>query len=236
MATLNLTQPDGTPLDFLLDPGWSLSEPVVPPEPVPLAGASRGLAAAIRSLIGKLARGWALGKRRGLLNALLEAIGTALADVEADAASMMDEIDPRTAVRLLPDFERVLGPDPCGRDLGPRTIEQRQRQAHQRWTARGGQAIPYFVGMAARLGETIEVEEFWPTRCGVLRAGMPLIADGEQFTWRIRVALISQWIFRAGQNVAGDPLGGYALSDIECELRRLKPAHTQLVFAYSEEP
>lgn len=195
----------------------------------------RSVSSLLASLVRQLPPGWVLAFRGGVLDALLEAFAGRLADAEADAAILMDEIDPRQAVRLLTDFERVLGPDPCGRDLGERTLEQRQRQAHQRWTARGGQSIPYFVETAARLGAVVEVEEFWPSQAGVLRAGQPLVAEGEQFTWRIRLPLISQWLFRAGQNVAGDPLGGYALSDIECELRRLKPAHTQLVFAYIEE-
>lgn len=193
---------------------------------------SRTVASILASLIGKLPSGWVLASRGGVLDALLSALAQPFADAEAEGEALMREIDPRTAVRLLPDFERVLGPDPCGRDLGNRTLEQRQRQAHQRWTARGGQSVTYYIETAARLGVTIQVEEFWPSKAGVLRAGQPLVADGEQFTWRVKLALISQWWFRAGQNVAGDPLGGYALSDIECELRRLKPAHTQLVFAY----
>ncbi|HEV2501595.1 MAG TPA: putative phage tail protein [Mesorhizobium sp.] len=193
---------------------------------------SRTVATILGSLIGKLPIGWVLAFRGGVLDAVLEAFAQPLADAEAEAEALMREIDPRTANRLLQDFERVLGPDPCGRDLGNRTLEQRQRQAHQRWTARGGQSVPYYIETAARLGVTIQIEEFWPSRVGVLRAGQPLIADGEQFTWRIKLALISQWWFRAGQNHAGDRLGGYTLSDIECELRRLKPAHTQLVFAY----
>ena len=195
----------------------------------------RSVGAVLAGLVRQLPPGWALAFRGGLLDAVLETFAGRLAEAEADAAALMDEVDPRQAVRLLPDFERVLGPDPCGRDLGERTVEQRQRQAHQRWTARGGQSIPYFLSVADRLGVVIVIEEFWPSQAGVLRAGQPLVADGEQFTWRIRLPLISQWWFRAGQNTAGDPLGGYALSDIECELRRLKPAHTQLVFAYIEE-
>lgn len=146
-------------------------------------------------------------------------------------AWLMDEVDPRNAVYLLPDFERVLGPDPCGRDLGAQTLAQRQRLAHQRWTARGGPSIPYFVELAARLGVEIQIEEFWPSKANVLRAGQPLVPEG---AWRVRLPLISQWIFRASANTAGEPLGGYALNDAECELRRLKPAHTLVVFAYVE--
>mgnify|MGYP001759980871 CR=1 FL=1 len=188
----------------------------------------------LASLIGKLPRGFALGKRGGVLDAVLDSIAKVLVQAEADAEKLMDEIDPRTANALLPDFERVLGPDPCGRDLGSQTIEQRQRRAHQRWIAKGGASIPYFVKMAASLGHTIEIEDFWPSIAGVLQAGQPLIAEGEQFTWRVKLQLISEWIFRAGVNQAGQPLGGFEISDIECELRRLKPAHTQLVFSYVE--
>ncbi|WP_454067999.1 YmfQ family protein [Brucella anthropi] len=188
----------------------------------------------LASLIGKLPRGFALGKREGVLDAILDSIAQVLMQAEADAENLMDEIDPRTANALLPDFERVLGPDPCGRDLGNQTLEQRQRRAHQRWIAKGGASIPYFIQMAASLGHTIEIEEFWPSNIGVLHAGQSLIAEGEQFTWRVKLQLISEWIFRTGVNQAGQTLGGIELSDIECELRRLKPAHTQLVFSYLE--
>lgn len=193
---------------------------------------SRSQASILQSLIGKLPRGFALGNRGGVLDAILDAIAKLLAASENDAAQLMDEIDPRTANALLPDFERVLGPDPCGRDLGNQSLQQRQRRAHQRWIAQGGASIPYFIKLAESLGHTIEIEEFWPSIAGGLQAGQPLIAEGEQFTWRVKLLLISEWIFRAGVNQAGQPLGDIEISDIECELRRLKPAHTQLVFSY----
>jgi len=195
---------------------------------------TRSQSTILASLIGKLPRGFALGKRGGVLDAILDSVARVLVQGEADAEKLMDEIDPRTSNALLPDFERVLGPDPCGRDLGNQTLDQRQRRAHQRWIAKGGASIPYFVKMAESLGHSIEIEEFWPSNAGVLLAGQPLIAEGEQFTWRVKLQLISEWLFRAGVNQAGQPLGGFEISDIECELRRLKPAHTQLVFSYVE--
>lgn len=193
---------------------------------------SRSQASILQSLIGKLPRGFALSNRGGVLDTILDAIAKLLASSENDAEQLMSEIDPRTANALLPDFERVLGPDPCGRDLGSQTLQQRQRRAHQRWIAQGGASIPYFIKLAESLGHTIEIEEFWPSKAGGLRAGQPLIAEGEQFTWRVKMQLISEWLFRAGVNQAGQPLGGIEISDLECELRRLKPAHTQLVFTY----
>lgn len=184
------------------------------------------------SLIAKLPPGWALGRRGGILDTLLYGVAVAIAVVEAEAEAMMDELDPRTSVTLLPDFERCLGPDPCGRDEGELSLDQRQRLAHQRWTATGGQSLPYLIETAARLGEIIEIEEFWPSDIGVLEAGGDLIADGEQFVWLVKLADRGEETFNTGAGQAGDPLGWVHLSDIECELRRIAHAHTTPVFSY----
>lgn len=193
---------------------------------------SRTVADVTRSLIAKLAPGWALGRRGGNIDAVLGGIAAPIADAEADAEALMDETDPRSAVKLLPDFERVLGPDPCGRDLGAPSLQERQRIAHQRWTAAGGQSLPYLISVAARLGVAIEIEEFWPSKAGVLRAGQPLIAEGEQFIWRVKLAPLGEIVFRAGAGRAGDPLGWIVISAVECELRRIAHAHTRIVFSY----
>lgn len=196
---------------------------------------ARSVATILQSLVQRLPNGWGLGRRGGVIDAILEANASAIAQVEADAEALMLETDPRTADKLLPDFERCLGPDPCGRDLDARTVEQRQRLAHQRWTATGGQSIPYMIRIAANLGVDVTIEEFWPSRAGVLHAGHRLRPEGCQFVWRVNIpGLISVVRFRAGVSRAGHLLGTFELSSIECELRRIKPAHTHVVFAYGE--
>ena len=198
---------------------------------------SRSVATVLASLIGKLHPGFALGRRGGVLDAVLAGFAVPIATAEAEAEALMDETDPRSSVKLLPDFERVLGPDPCGRDQGDITIRQRQQIAHQRWTAVGGQSLPYLISVAARLGVAIEIEEFWPSRAGSLRAGQRLTPEGEQFVWRVKLAPIGEFLFRAGDGRAGYPLGWIVLSGIECELRRIAHAHTVPVFSYTlEEP
>lgn len=186
-----------------------------------------------RSLIAKLAPGWALGRRDGVLDALLSAVATALHDVEKSAEALMTETDPRGSSHLLPDFERCLGPDPCGRDQASLNVNQRRQLAHQRWTARGGQSIPYFIALAARLGVTVTIDEFWPSRAGGLRAGQRLRPEGCQFVWRVNIpGLVTVVNFKAGASSAAHSLGSFAISSIECEIRRLKPAHTHVVFSY----
>lgn len=188
-----------------------------------------------QSLAAKLPTGFALAKRDGVLDAIYSAFAAAFANAEQDVHDLLREINPRMANKLLADFERVLGPDPCGRDQGARTLDQRQRLAYQRWTATGGQSIPYFINLAAVLGFSISIQEFWPSLANVLRAGQRLIPRGEEFVWLVKLKLENAWVFRAGRNVAGDRLGGFEISDAECILRRLKPAHTTLVFSYTED-
>ena len=166
------------------------------------------------------------------LQIIVQAPAQSLHRVEVRAAELMDEIDPRTAIVFLPDFERVLGPDPCGR--AGQTVAERQRIAHQRWTAKGGQSIPYFLQQAAALGIEVEIDEFWPSDAGWLQAGDELIADGQQFTWVVRLTPTAAFDFNAGAAVAGDPLGWFELSDIECVFRRQKPAHSQVIYRYVE--
>lgn len=99
--------------------------------------------------------GWAWPKD-GLFAALFEPAADLLADVEARAEVALAEIDPRTAVSTLGDYERVLGAAPCGQDVAAMTVSERQLSAHARWTARGGQHRQYYVDMAVRLGYSVE--------------------------------------------------------------------------------
>lgn len=175
---------------------------------------------------------WPRQSDDSLLHAVLKPAATLVSEIEATAEAMMEEIDPRTAYHTLGDFERVLGPDPCGRDPATMTVAERQLLAHQRWTARGGQSIAYYTELAARRGVAIHIEEFRICRAGVMRAGDLLINHPEQFTWLVRLQLGTFQIFRAGASVAGDLLYEIDLDGIECDLRRLAPEHTQIVFHY----
>lgn len=174
------------------------------------------------------------GATESLFEALFKPLSSGLADVEATAEAMMEEIDPRTANLLLPDFERVLGPDPCGRDPSTMSLEQRRGLAHQRWTARGGASIPYFIALAARRGVAVTISENRVSYAGELAAGEELVETPEQFIWTVNLALLGETLFVADDGQAGDRLYDLVLSDVECDLRRLKPAHTEVVFNYEE--
>lgn len=197
---------------------------------------SRPVDAVHREMLSHLPEGWIWRRdTESLLAAVLRPIAEEVADLEATAEAMMDEVDPRTAYHCLADFERVLGPDPCGRDTSAMTVAERQRLAHQRWTARGGQSISYFIGLAAARGVSVTIEEATLSRANVLRAGQRLVNHPEQFVWVVRLSLGSWRVFRAGASVAGNRLYDFSLSDIECDIRRRAPAHTLVVFHYMQE-
>ncbi|GLK85677.1 YmfQ family protein [Ancylobacter defluvii] len=185
-------------------------------------------------LLSQLPPGW-IWPRAGdgsLIGAILAAPATLFAEIEAVAEAMMEQVDPRTATDTLGDFERVLGPDLCGRDVSALSVARRQQLAHQRWVARGGQSIAYYVAMAAARGVVITIEEVRLTRAGVARAGDRLTNHPSQFVWVVRLALGLWRRARAGRAVAGSRTYEIELSDIECDIRRAAPAHTDVFFTY----
>ncbi|NIX75378.1 YmfQ family protein [Microvirga terricola] len=194
---------------------------------------SRSDDAALEELLSYVPPGWVWPRGEDtLLAALLWPLAAGIAIIEKQAEDMMAEIDPRTAVHCLPDFERVLGPDPCGRDPSTMSLNERQMLAHSRWTARGGQSIPYYVDQAAKQGVPITVKEFKPSEADLLCADDELIEDPEQFAWVVELALTKITEFTAGESEANDYLYETLLSGVECDIRRAKPAHTDVAFSY----
>lgn len=184
-------------------------------------------------LLSLLPPGWLWRRDRdSVIAALLTPLAGGIADVEQMAEDMLREIDPRLAGVCLTDFERVLGPDPCGRDTSTMSLADRRMLAHQRWTARGGASRAYFIGLAAKRGVAITISENRVTYAGEMVAGDEIIEPPEQFIWIVHLALTEETLFEADEGQAGDRLYDLIISDIDCDIRRLKPAHTEVVFRY----
>lgn len=161
------------------------------------------------------------------------------------AARFLDqESDPRFTRDLLERWETAFGlPDSCLSE--PVTIEARIAALMQRMTMEGGQSRAFFYRVAAALGYTIEIYEFSPFMAGVSEAGDTRDARGwyrwevgapeMRFYWKVAVLNARLSWFRAGSGEAGvdHHLEIGIASDLECVLRRYKPAHTEIVFDYS---
>ena len=191
--------------------------------------------AVLDELLALLPQGWAWDRSRGGdLAALLTPVANRQSAIEGQAEALLAEVDPRAAFYLLADYERVLGPDPCGRDLLLTTLADRRAAAHQRWTASGQPTPAFFIALAEQLGLPATIGEFLPPRCGAVVCGETVCAPAEEvFAWRITLPPDRLIEAVCGVSVCGDRLGDLVPPLAECVLREWAPAHTRPVFDYS---
>lgn len=182
-----------------------------------------------------LPRGLAWTRVAGsVLQRFWRVIADAIAGVHARTADLTErEAWPPASVELLPDWERVLGlPDPC---LGANPVTSaRQASVAARLAATGGQSIPYFVQLAQLLGGTIAVTEYQPFRLGVDAWGDPLRGASWAYVWQVELSGASLFWFEFGASTWGEPFWQVLGGAIACEIKRLSPAHTMVVFTAAE--
>ena len=170
---------------------------------------------------------------------------------DSRAADLLEtESDPRETVELLPDWERAWGlPDPCVK--APQGIEARRAALIIKMTMLGGQSREFFIAVAEALGYTITITEYLPYICGISFVGdsrgefnpdspndwMWQLGPPEiRFYWTVHVTGLRLTYFHTGSSETGvDRLLTIGTAeDLECILNRWKPAHTEIVFDYSE--
>lgn len=176
------------------------------------------------------------------LGMLLAGIAEELARIDARAGDLIEEADPRTALELLAEWERMAGlPDACYGQ--PDNIPERQVALTSRIIDLGGQSRAYFTALAASLGYVVSIDEFSPFRCGD-SCGKPCYDDDWAYAWRMNILPIEYDLpegqfyfaqFRCGDS-CGKPLRGWGAINLECLVNRYKPAHSTVLFSYDIEP
>ena len=182
---------------------------------------------ALRGALDKLPPGWAWAREPGSVwGRTLAPLAAEAVAFEQAAEAMLPEAAPGSSSALLPDYERVLGPDSC---LGPRraTFDERRHSAHIRWTGTGGASRQDFINLAAALGYVVTIDEFRPARAGRLRAGGRCYGPAVQWSWRITLPPTRVVEFRAGRSRAGDRLRSFGVPWLQCQLARNAPALCQ---------
>lgn len=150
----------------------------------------------------------------------------------ARSVNLLDDAFPVSPLELLPEWELSLGlPDPCAGVLA--TVQQRQQQVAARFIAGGGQSVAFFINYAATLGFPITIAEFSPFRVGINRVGDPLRGAAWAHAWQVNAPTFSVGHFRVGEDAVGEPLAWWGNNVLQCELLRLAPAQTALLFSYS---
>jgi uncharacterized protein YmfQ (DUF2313 family) len=143
-------------------------------------------------------------------------LADAVASLEQMQDSLVHQVDPRVATDLLADFERVLGPDPLGRDAGAVSIGQRQSLAFQRWTFSGGCSPDFYIALAASMGITITIQDrFTSSQCGATVCGDQLGPPGDELTWLITMPATTETDAICGVSECGDALGSFAPNPLE---------------------
>lgn len=167
----------------------------------------------------------------GALMQLLASIAVEFERLDGRAAQLLAEVDPASTTELLPDWERVVGlPDPCV--TLAQTVAERRQALEGRLTSVGGQSRRFFIGLAARLGYSITIDEF-VSAAAATAAGISFTGDEWASVWRVNVpTTVSITPFRVGAGAAGEPLRTWSNQVIECQFKRYKPAHTRVLFAY----
>lgn len=151
--------------------------------------------------------------------------------ISARAGNLISDAFPVAPVELLPEWEATLGlPDPCA-GVSP-TILLRQQQVAARFIATGGQSAAYYINVAAALGYPITVTQFAPFRFGQ-PFGQPLYGTAWAFAWRVNAPTFTVRYFTFGRDGFGEPFASWSNNVLQCELQRLAPAHTTLLFSYS---
>ena len=164
------------------------------------------------------------------LTKLLRAMADELARVDSRAGQLIDETDPRTTNELLADWKRVAGlPDSCV--TAAQSTAQRRAALHAKLTTLGGQSTAYFIALAASLGYTVTITEF-EQHTVVDDVEHPLYSHPWQFAWQINAPQDTVGTLSVTDTVA-DPLAWWGNELLECVIRRIKPAHTHVLFAYS---
>lgn len=167
------------------------------------------------------------------LGARFRPLAAELASIEASALSQLPEVDPRAALHLLPDYERVLGPDECGRDQLALTDADRRLLAWQRWTRGGNMCAGYFVAAGAAIGVALTIEEFPLSQCGELECGTEPVPFPQHLAFLVSLPASRSWDAECGELECGEAAGGFTPNLMECVIRAEAPLWTQPVFNYT---
>lgn len=163
------------------------------------------------------------------LTKLLTGIAQELFNCEVRVEDLLRESDPRTALEMLADWERVTGlPDPCTGPLD--SLEARRGAVVARLGHQGGQSRAFFLSLAESLGYTVSITEYRPFVAGSPAGGV--LSNGDWLhTWMVTAPETTVRKFKAGAG-AGERLATWGNDELECAIERAKPAHTNVIFAY----
>jgi uncharacterized protein YmfQ (DUF2313 family) len=164
-----------------------------------------------------------------LMAGALGAWGDGLARFEQHIDALAAELDPRTAIELLPEWEMSYGlPDPCLG--GAPTIAQRHASLMARVPGDGGLEPARYVALAARLGFTVSVTEYSAWTCDD-PCDQPIYDEAWNWAWAVNAPAVTTFEFTC-QSGCDEPLRVWGNAVLECSIRAVAPGHGTVIFTY----
>ena len=153
--------------------------------------------------------------------------------VDDRVSDLLRESNPITCQETLSSWEKLFGlPDNCTENLNL-TFEQRRNIVIQRFVARGGSNAAYFEKIAAIFGyPDVKCSDYKPFRSGKSQSGDQISGEGWEYVFKLFSpnAIINN--FKSGSSQSGDQIRTFGNPAMECIIRRVKPAHTTVIFSY----
>ncbi len=171
-----------------------------------------------------------------VLHKLSSVIAPEFTKVDDAAKRLILEADPRTTWDLLTDWESMLGlPDSCthSSNSDKPTLEDRRRIVLQKLTTGGGSNEDFFRQVCSQMGYNgIKVRSFYPYRMGTARMGDRFTNHGWEYVFEVQSPNSLDRQFRMGQSRMGERLKQFGNPALECTIKKLKPAHTTVIFNF----
>lgn len=187
-----------------------------------------------------LPSGWAWVRKNdpdSFLYKLFDSASIEYCRVDERARELIKEVDPRSSLELLPDWERLLGlPDECD-PAEEQSVQERRTRVIQLLTTRGGQNEQFYKELAANFGfdvDVISAEDQPPFLAGQGKAGYRLTNGTWRYAFVIKAPAEFLTYFRAGQSTAGDRLVTIGNDTLQCLMEKYKPAHTVVLFSFGD--
>ncbi len=170
----------------------------------------------------------------GAQAAVLDGLSNTPYVLDSAALTLIASAFPATADQFLPEWNASLAlPDPC---FGPfASDDENRQQVVAKLIGAGGQSIPYFVALAAALGYTITVTEFY-VHTVIRPVTAPIAGPDWAFAWLVTAVSAPPPRWHTVSDTVDDSLSSMGTSPTEtmlqCLLRKYAPAHTVLMFSY----
>lgn len=194
----------------------------------------RSIDQVLSDTLAELPDGWAsTHSPDDYLGARFRPLAAEFALTEASLLSMPPQIDPREAPDLLPDWERMLGPDPCQVAAGVTDSETLGNIAYARLTNAGTICAGYFERFALAIGETITITEFPASVCGMSVCGDELNPPPGHLKFLVSLHATDVVDAICGVTQCGESLGSFTPSVMECVIDNGAPLFTTPYFSYS---